>query len=475
MAGEAVRQLNPGTEGFAAKNVLFMSPLVIDETGSVEIITSLKPVAFNDMMNSEWYSFVIASHDGSVWTEFCSGQVRAGAEHEPCQIKIPRYARQVSSENCGRASASVNLVKQHESHYLIHPTMLDQCLQLMSVTGAAGVCRRIIKNAILSSIEHLLVRSVGEYMDVNVDVKQETGNFTGDATAMFEGKVVLSMKRGMLSSHGSEGNIRPIPLMAPVQWRPDIDFQQPQMLLPHFEMSKSLVETLDQTNTIAGMHILQTALMSTVEKEAIIEDLRSELVHEEDPMIPVVCMKQIDTNCEDIIADKATALNLLNNNNLMGQYYAWGQKRDPLEQGLAESAFDLIIASNALRTTPSLTRSLEHIRKLLSPNGYFLLHELHSEALYTDYIMGALPSWWIGEDRRRDGPYMIPERWNQELQDAGLTGTDMIRPGSTIKPTISLLVADRQSPGIWANKLENPNSGVLDEGTAEMMSSEVVD
>lgn len=102
MAGEAVRQLNPGTEGFAAKNVLFMSPLVIDETGSVEIITSLKPVAFNDMMNSEWYSFVIASHDGSVWTEFCSGQVRAGAEHEPCQIKIPRYARQVSSENCMR-------------------------------------------------------------------------------------------------------------------------------------------------------------------------------------------------------------------------------------------------------------------------------------------------------------------------------------------------------------------------------------
>lgn len=158
----------------------------------------------------------------------------------------------------------MNLVKQHESHYLIHPTMLDQCLQLMSVTGAAGVCRRIIKNAILSSIEHLLVRSVGEYMDVNVDVKQETGNFTGDATAMFEGKVVLSMKRGMLSSHGSEGNIRPIPLMAPVQWRPDIDFQQPQMLLPHFEMSKSLVETLDQTNTIAGMHILQTVRRSSI-------------------------------------------------------------------------------------------------------------------------------------------------------------------------------------------------------------------
>ncbi|PYH35548.1 FabD/lysophospholipase-like protein [Aspergillus neoniger CBS 115656] len=143
LSNEAVRQLNPGTEGFTAKNVLFKSPLVIDEAGSVEIITSLKPVAFNDVMNSEWYSFVIASHDGNVWTEICSGQVRAGAEHEPCQIKIPRYARQVSSEKWyealselglsygpqfrglqnisadplgGRASASVNLVKQHESH-----------------------------------------------------------------------------------------------------------------------------------------------------------------------------------------------------------------------------------------------------------------------------------------------------------------------------------------------------------------------
>ncbi|RAH56429.1 polyketide synthase [Aspergillus piperis CBS 112811] len=401
MAGEAFRQLNPGTEGFAAKNVLFKSPLVIDETGSVDIITSLKPVAFNDMMNSEWYSFVIASHDGSVWTEICSGQVQAGAEHEPCQIKILR----------GRASANVNLVKQHESHYVIHLTMLDRCLQLMSVAGAAGVCRRIIKNAIPSSVEHLLVRSVGEYMDINVDVKQETGNFlAGDATAMFEDKVVLSMKRGMLFSHGSEGNIRPIPLMA----------QPPQVLLPHFEMSKSLLETLDQTNTIAGIYMW--ALMSTVEKEAIIEDLRFELVHEEDPMIPVVCMERIYTNCEDIMADK-----IYISQNM--QHVTLDIRHDPLEQGFAESAFNLIIASNVLRTTPSLTRSLEHIKKLLSPNGYILLHELHSEALYTDYIM----------------------------------------------PTISLLVADRQSPGIWANKLENPNSGVLDEGTAEMMSSEVVD
>ncbi|XRM48748.1 hypothetical protein ABZX51_011661 [Aspergillus tubingensis] len=222
MAGEAVRQLNPGTEGFTAKNVLFKSPLVIDETGSVEIITSLKPVAFNDVMNSEWYSFVIASHDGSVWTEVCSSKVRAGVEDEPCHITIPRYARQVSPEKWygalsdlglsygpqfrglqnisadplgGRASASVNLVKQYESHYFVHPTMLDQCLQLMSVAGAAGLRRCIIKSAIPSSIEHLLVRSVGEYMGVNVEVKQETGNYlAGDATAMFEDKVVLSMK-----------------------------------------------------------------------------------------------------------------------------------------------------------------------------------------------------------------------------------------------------------------------------------------
>ena len=396
MAGEAVRQLNPGTEGFAAKDVLFKSPLVINETGSVEIITSLKPVAFNDVMNSEWYSFVIASHDGSVWTEICSGQVRAGAEHEPCQIKIPRYARQLSSEKWyealselglsygpqfrglqnisadplgGRASASVNLVKQHESHYFVHPTMLDQCLQLMSVAGAAGLRRRIIKNAIPSSIEHLLVRSVGEYMDVNVEVKQETGTFlAGDATAMFEDKVVLFMKRGMHFSHGNEGNTNPIPLVAQVQWKPDIDFQPPHGLIPSSQMCESLVNTLGKTNTIAGMYILQTvekikhiqpqashlakwkdwllakeanirnyaqilgsyrdrwALMSTVEKEAIIEDLRSELVHEEDPMVPVVCMEQIYTKCEDIMADKFTALDLLLNNNLMGQYYAWGQK-----------------------------------------------------------------------------------------------------------------------------------------------------
>lgn len=68
---------------------------------------------------------------------------------------------------------------------------------------------------------------------------------------------------------------------------------------------------------------------------------------------------------------------------------------------------------------------------------------------------------------------MIPERWNQELQDAGFTGTEAIRydfhapfrssatmitrlkPGSTIKPPISLLVTDQQSPGIWANTVRS--------------------
>ncbi|PWY69919.1 hypothetical protein BO83DRAFT_390036 [Aspergillus eucalypticola CBS 122712] len=341
-------------------------------------------------------------------------------------------------------------------------------------------------NAIPSSIEHLLVRSVGEYMDVNVEVKQETGNFlAGNATAMFEDNVVLSMRRGMHFSHGSEGNTSPIPLVVQVQWRPNIDFQPPQVLLPHFEMSKSLVDILHKTNGIAGMYILQT-----VEKIKHIQPQASHLSKWKDWLLTkeanIYNDAQIlgsyrDSHCAGPTqqqqsdgamlrlgsersvggtgAATAAALRTLYNlgvpmySNYMltdiapnsleearsrfesyknMQHVTLDIRRDPLEQGFAESAFDLIIASN-----------------------------------------GALPSWWISEDRRRDGHYMILEGRNQELHDAGFTGTDIIRDdfdapyrssatiitrliaGSTIKPSISLLITDRQSPGNWANTVHS--------------------
>ncbi|PWY71104.1 putative polyketide synthase [Aspergillus sclerotioniger CBS 115572] len=622
MAGESIQQLTSETEGYTVKDVLFKSPLVIGDSSSMEIITSLRPNKVNDLMNSEWFAFSISSYNSKDWIENCSGHVRAGANDQGSHVQVEGYARRLSSETFysalfdrglsygtqfsglqnisadplgGKASASVNTVEHNESPYLIHPAMIDQCLQLMTVAGAAGISRRIVKNAIPASVERMSIRRGGHHMEVGISVKQESANYlTGDATAVLDGKVVLSMTRGILFSRGEQGKAESIPLFSQMQWRPDIDFQHPQSLLPHTELSAAQVEYLDTVKKLSLLYILQTADkikgihpksphltkwrswilaeadrilcdsqmldsncekwagMSNAEKEAIIETLSIGLANEESPdgTIPAVCMDQIHANCQGIISDEVSALDLLLDDNRLGRYYAYGQRyanwdvfltllrhskpglrileigggtgaataaalqslcvswipmyaryvftdiapsflaaarskferyrkleykvldicRDPLEQGFAANEFDLVIASNVLHATPILKHSLENVRKLLAPDGRFLLHELHSDMICTDYIMGTLPGWWVGEqDGRINKPYISPERWHQELQTAGFTGTEAVChdfdapyrssatmitspvTGPNIRSTVSLLVPDTRSLSTWAN------------------------
>ncbi|PYI03858.1 putative polyketide synthase [Aspergillus sclerotiicarbonarius CBS 121057] len=622
MAGEAIQQLTSETDGYTVKNVLFKSPLVIQDSGDVEIITTLRPERINDLMNSEWFAFSIASYNNNDWTENCSGHVRAGANDQDIRVQVQSYARRVSPEKwysalfdrglsygtqfCGlqdisadplggRASARVNRVKEHEGSYLIYPTMIDQCLQLMSVADAAGISRRIIKNAIPASIDGMSIGRGGDHMEVGVTVKQESGNYlAGDATAMLDGKVVFSMTRGVLFSLGDQERTQSIPLLAQMQWRPSIEFQHPQALLPHIDLPAAQLVILEEMRQISFLYVLQTAdtirhmrpeashlakwkswvlaeearildksqilgsiferwmVISSAEKDTMIETLSSSVTNKVgiDSTIPIICMNQIYANCQGIISTQVSPLNLLLDENRLGRYYAYGQEgadwssfltllchskpglrileigagtgsatmatlqslyisgmpmyakyvftdiapsflaaarsrferyqhieykvldisRDPLEQGFAAYEFDLVIASNVIHATPTLKHSLDNVRKLLASDGHFLLNELHSGM----ESLGTLPGWWVGEkDGRGDRPYISPERWHQELQSAGFTGTEATRydfdapyrssatmitrpfPSPKIKSTVSLLVSDPGSPSTWANTVHS--------------------
>ncbi|KAI2968758.1 hypothetical protein CBS147323_4154 [Aspergillus niger] len=101
--------------------------------------------------------------------------------------------------------------------------------------------------------------------------------------------------------------------------------------------------------------------------------------------------------------------------------------RDPTEQGFEEHSFDLIIASNVIHVAPNLHEALLHTNKLLAKNGRFLLQEFYSDTPVTDYVVGALPGWWVGEnDGRPEKPYISGERWDMQLRAAGFTGCEAI-------------------------------------------------
>ncbi|GAB7347261.1 hypothetical protein MBLNU459_g3352t2 [Dothideomycetes sp. NU459] len=102
--------------------------------------------------------------------------------------------------------------------------------------------------------------------------------------------------------------------------------------------------------------------------------------------------------------------------------------KDPFEQGFdASEKYDLILATNVIHATKSLSESLNNVHKLLAPSGRLLLHELHSTSKWFNFIFGTLPGWWYGEaDGRFDEPYVAPARWRQELARAGFAGLDAV-------------------------------------------------
>lgn len=102
------------------------------------------------------------------------------------------------------------------------------------------------------------------------------------------------------------------------------------------------------------------------------------------------------------------------------EYATLDISKDPSDQGFDGRKYDLILATNVIHATASLNDSLSNVRKLLSPTGWFLLHELTPTSKWINYIFGTLAGWWYGDaDGRSNEPYIGAERWARELQAAG--------------------------------------------------------
>ncbi|KAF4635270.1 hypothetical protein G7Y89_g2822 [Cudoniella acicularis] len=100
---------------------------------------------------------------------------------------------------------------------------------------------------------------------------------------------------------------------------------------------------------------------------------------------------------------------------------------DPVEQGLKEYSFDLIIAANVLHATKDIKKAIEHVRRLLKNGGKLLMHEItRPEILRSGFVFGLLPGWWLAQDNfRPQGPTMSSEFWASILKDEGFSGIDL--------------------------------------------------
>ncbi|KAF3058250.1 Lovastatin diketide synthase LovF [Daldinia childiae] len=126
-------------------------------------------------------------------------------------------------------------------------------------------------------------------------------------------------------------------------------------------------------------------------------------------------------------------------------------EQDPASQGFKEYSYDLIVASNVLHATRSLSQTLKHVHKLLKPNGKLILREITEPAgkMRTHMIVGSLEGWWYGEgDGRHEGPYLTVDKWNYLMLDVGFSGVEINFPDfeEKIDLTNSVMVTTASAP-----------------------------
>ncbi|KAJ5142667.1 Fum1p [Penicillium bovifimosum] len=395
MAGEAVCQLHPDATDYSIQNLSLRSPLLLRDEQAIEVVTSLRTIKWNDYADSDWYEFKILAYDGQDWTTHCQGKLRSHFDHPPSALghKHTRKLRKVDSDswyyalrkqglNYGSSFRRLNDISadpvKFEAHatvsnkgngcpsrYTIHPTVIDQCLQLMSVATTNGVARRIDRLAIPASVGHIYI--AGETSDMSLEVnlsKYQVGPFAGNASVVGEGKTLLLINEAaFFSVQDPSSNEFSIPLTAEIRWMPDPDLTPSKIWMPtpissgtEFEISKDLgrvsciyvLETaglmaqLEPKNThiakfrlwvIAEASKLQSGansmfpeskdwiLMTSQERRSVIQNLSLKWKDEEAFTAMAECLQVVWENVLDFSTGSKSALDVLMENDRLAALY----------------------------------------------------------------------------------------------------------------------------------------------------------
>ncbi|KAK2601894.1 hypothetical protein QQS21_004581 [Conoideocrella luteorostrata] len=106
----------------------------------------------------------------------------------------------------------------------------------------------------------------------------------------------------------------------------------------------------------------------------------------------------------------------------------------------------IVIASNAVHATRSMTKSTANIRKALQPNGILMMLEMTGTLYWVDMIFGIFEGWWLFEDGRKHA-VASETQWRQALETAGfgfVDWTDGLLPENKVERLLIGVSCEKQ-------------------------------
>ncbi|EQB57236.1 KR domain-containing protein [Colletotrichum gloeosporioides Cg-14] len=448
MAGEAARQLHHGTfAGFAMRNVVIDMAMVLADSKSMEIITSLKKERLTDSLDSSWWEFTITSYNGSSWLKHCSGQVKAleesGGERREPPAKLSRvigpgkwyqalrnvganygpYFQGLHHVTCSpsnhRSRGTATHTVEDEAIYPVHPTKIDFILQLFSVAAVNGVGHSLDRMNVPTFIESLEIFNTNSEIDMEVSASQTPRGLIcgGGHGVSSDGGLVLSLngvKLSPLENDASEEDPDPH-AGARIFWQPDVDFLSisdlieahpnqvnlakiQQLTLNYIEGALSRVG--DVQTTIPHLAKFHSWMKKQPPPETSIDmEVFKPTVSEFEPFGSfVVAMQKVFDHVVPIFRGKTEPLEILMPDNVLTNVYNSLNitNREPLFQALGHSKPNLRVLEIGAGTGGTTNKVLEWLR---GPTGALL----YSEYTYTDISAGFFSA---AQERFKEYPNM---------------------------------------------------------------------
>lgn len=284
VAEEALRQVSGGVlEAFTAKDFTVSSALHLEAGSPVELHTRLR------RLGRDRYQVQITSWKNDVWTEHCHAVVSAGPSLASPQTNIEKkvfsrllpkskWYKAVEDLGCyygptfrGLEDISASPTSQEATarlhpaadttDYLVHPTAIDQCFQLLTIATFHALQRRAQYVFVPSSVEEIVVHRAG------------TGTFwttaTGTSAARKEmaGATLSFTEDGheIMSMRGIKGNTiaaltatDDVPLLSSVSWKPHAAFYPFHRITAGADEQQFLTQAMDVlTHTNPQLSILE--------------------------------------------------------------------------------------------------------------------------------------------------------------------------------------------------------------------------
>ncbi|KAL4994909.1 hypothetical protein BDV10DRAFT_203445 [Aspergillus recurvatus] len=282
MAGEAIQQLaSKPNVSYQISHLLLKHALFLDSNECVELITNLRPVRISDIQDSDWHEFSITAVQAGETTRLCIGQVRIAppsvsptmplTENTRLKRRVPAATWYKALREVGmdynrefrglddiygdpvrhEATATVKTAKVSPSRYLMHPTTIDRCFQVLSIAMFRGLARNINIRSLPVLFEDIFIGLETEKMHVQAQADLGNGNFIlGDLGAMANGETILSIRGMRLHVLGDDGSLQQdTNLAARPAWMPHIDFlpakalaKPPPPVTPESEFRERIID-----------------------------------------------------------------------------------------------------------------------------------------------------------------------------------------------------------------------------------------